>query len=411
MSEMDRIYNEPRNMFSRWGLQGNPFTESASSLGDLKLQKVFTGREDELKEVFTLFHGGERKRILVYGRVGIGKTAFIRQVLSYLRTKEEKDTLVAYITLPPNTDLATASFIALAREMKDDNWAQKQLNLLGLCSTIPPVQKRGKVKAGIPSVFEVEAEETSEPVPSPRFPALSFEDLLERALKKYKRVVIGIDDLDKQDPARVRELLRNDQGLLKSGAWFMLSGHPSGLTRDLVTSEMGLFDYKIELRKLNNEETKKMLINYLNSVRIQEIPHNDPEAVKPFTPETARNMCERSHGIPRWLNRFGNGILIKAITIGAEIITDEVLQQGVISIEKQLRGQQGLTPEDLYILDFVIERGGIDDAIELEELKKVKAETLSEILPILDKLVQYDLLQKVPSERVARYEPSPFLSR
>lgn len=325
MSEADRIFDELSNTLSRWGLDEIPFTESASSLGISQLREVFTGRTEELREVLTLFQGRERKRILVYGWVGIGKTAFILEVLSVLQRKA-KDTLATYISLPPETDLATAVLIALARKMEDDEWAQHQLNLMGLRPRRRPVQKTGKGKAGIASIG-IEAEETTVSVTSPRFPALSFEDLLERALKKYSRVVIAIDDLDKQDPARVRELLRNDQGLLKSGAWFMLTGHPSGLTRDILTSDLGLFDLAIELKPLDQATTFRMLVNYLNSARPKRARHNfdDPDAVRPFTPETARMLCERSDGVPRWLNRLGSYVLLKAATIGVDLVTDEVL--------------------------------------------------------------------------------------
>jgi hypothetical protein len=274
-----------------------------------------------------------------------------------------------------------------------------------------PVQKTGKGKAGIASIG-VEAEETTVPVTSPRFPALSFEDLLERALKKYSRVVIAIDDLDKQDPARVRELLRNDQGLLKSGAWFMLTGHPSGLTRDILTSDLGLFDLAIELKALDQATTYRMLVNYLNSARSKRIRYNfdDPSAVRPFTPETARILCERSDGVPRWLNRLGSYVLLKAATIGADLVTEDVLQQGLEYAARQLRGQSGLTAEDYYVLDLVLEKRTLsDETVTLTDLERLKVREFSEILPILEKLVQYDLLRRLPSERVAQYEPTPLL--
>ena len=410
MSEADGIFDELTDTLSRWGLDEIPFSESASSLGISQLREVFTGRTEELREVLTLFQGRERKRILVYGWVGIGKTAFILEILSVLQRKA-KDTLATCISLPPETDLATAALVALARKMEDDEWAQHQLNLMGLRPRKRPVQKTGRGKAGIASIG-VEAEETTVPVTSPRFPALSFEDLLERALKKYSRVVIAIDDLDKQDPARVRELLRNDQGLLKSGAWFMLTGHPSGLTRDILTSDLGLFDLAIELKALDQATTYRMLVNYLNSARSKRIRYNfdDPSAVRPFTPETARILCERSDGVPRWLNRLGSYVLLKAATIGADLVTEDVLQQGLEYAARQLRGQSGLTAEDYYVLDLVLEKRTLsDETVTLTDLERLKVREFSEILPILEKLVQYDLLRRLPSERVAQYEPTPLL--
>ncbi len=410
MSEADRIFDELSKTLSRWGLAEIPFSESASFLSHSQLREVFTGRTQELRQVLPLFQGRERKRILVYGRIGIGKTAFVLEVLGVLQRKA-KDTLAAYISLPPNADLGTAALIALARKMPDDEWAQHQLNLMGLCPKKRAVRKAGKVRAGIAGIG-LEAEEDTVPVTSPQFPSLSFEDLLDRALQKYERVVIAIDDLDKQDPARVRELLRDAQGMLKGGAWFILTGHPSGLTRDIITRELGLFDLAIELKELDQPTTYQMLLNYLNSVRQKNERRqiNDPLAFHPFTPQTADTLCQRSDGVPRWLNRLGSYVLIKAADLGANAITPDVLQHGFEYADEQLRGQPGLTPEDYYVLELVLEKSVVSDkTVTLPDLEKLRAREFSEILPILDKLVQYDLLRRLPIENETAYKATPLV--
>ena len=132
MNEADRLWDETEDIFSSWNLKEIPFSESASSLRS-NLDKVFTCRTEELKRIFNLLRGRDRKRILVYGPIGIGKTAFILEVLSVLRRKS-KDTLATYISLPSETNLATAALIALARSMPEDEWAQQLLNQMGLIS-------------------------------------------------------------------------------------------------------------------------------------------------------------------------------------------------------------------------------------------------------------------------------------
>jgi hypothetical protein len=410
MSPTDHIWDELDAAFSRWGLREIPFSESASELGKAQLHEVFTGREKELREVLSLFKGRERKRILVYGWIGIGKTAFIREVLGVLQRKS-KDTLATFINLPSETDLATAALIALARKMEDDEWAQHQLNQMGLRPRKPAYKRKEKVKAGI-QFIEGDRELETVPVNKPQFPALAFEDLLERALKKHKRVVIAIDDLDKQDPARVRELLKNAQGMLKGEAWFMLTGHPSGLTREFFLRELGIFDLAIELKQLDQATTYRMLFNYLNSARSRKNKYDpdDEKTFRPFTLETARLLCERSSGVPRWLNRLGNYVLLKAAELNAEAITPEVLQQGLEYADQKLRGQTGLTAQERYILELVLKKGILSDAnITLADLERVRAKEFSEILPILEKLIQLDLVQRLPTERAAEFEPTPML--
>jgi hypothetical protein len=412
MSEAERLWDEQDAIYSSWGLAEIPFSESASTLRQSQLGEVFTGRDQELRKVFNLLRGRERKRLLVYGWVGIGKTAFILEVLSVLRRKAQ-DALVSYISLPPESDLATAALIALAREMEDDEWAQHQLSRMGLRPRKRPVEKKSTIKAGISSTG-VETQEETVPISPAQYPTLSFEDLLERAFRKHSRVVIAIDDLDKQDPARVRELLRNAQGMLKGGAWFILTGHPSGLTRDILTQELGLFDLAIELPRLDQPTTYQMLVNYLNSARPKQDRRDlgDPRAVHPFTPETARLLCERSDGVPRWLNRLGIYTLLRAAELRAEMITPDVLHQGLEYADQQLRGQTGLTAEDYYVLDLVLEKGILSDAtVTLADLERVRAREFSEILPMLEKLVQLDLLRRLPTARATEYEPTPMMLR
>jgi len=305
MDEADSIWEESDDIFLYWKLHEIPFSESISTLNLPQLREVFTGRKNELREVFNLFRGRERKRILIYGWAGIGKTAFILEVLDVLHRKTE-NTLTAYISLPPETDLATAALIALAREMENDEWAQQQLNQMGLRPRKPIYIRKGKVKVGFP-IAGGEIEEEPASIVSPQFPTLCFEDLLERALDKHKRVVIAIDDLDKQDPARARQLLHDAQGMLKGQAWFILTGHPFGLTRDILLRERGLFDLTLKLEELDQPTTRRMLVNYLNSARIKSIHYDfdDLYAFHPFTQETACTLCERSMGVPRWLNRLG----------------------------------------------------------------------------------------------------------
>lgn len=133
---------------------------------------MFTGRSEELKRVFQLLLGRERKRILVYGWVGIGKTAFLLEVLAVLRCKS-KDTLTAYISLPPQTDLATAALIALAQEMKSDQWAQELLNQMGLIPKKELRKTKTKLEGKIGVLVEVEKKKSS-PLPPCNFPLSAF---------------------------------------------------------------------------------------------------------------------------------------------------------------------------------------------------------------------------------------------
>lgn len=235
--------------------------------------------------------------------------------------------------------------------------------------------------------------------------------LLDRALKKYPRgIVIAINDLDKQDRDRVRQLLHDAQGLLKGRAWFLLTGHPQGLTGDLLTSERGLFDLQLELKLLDEPTTYQMLINYLNSARI-DLDCNDPadpRSVLPFLPETAKQLCDLSKGHPRRLNRLGAAVLDTAISMECDRITPDVLQAGLKAANQQLQERAALEVKETMLLKLLQERGTLsDDSISLNDLQRLGVRSFVELFPMFDKIEQADLIQRKLDVPSVAYEPIP----
>jgi hypothetical protein len=414
MSSTDDIFDQLNNSYEQWGITQNPFTESPTANADdlplETLRKVFTGREREIKSVLNQLRSTSRKRVLIYGDIGIGKTALILSVLDVLQRKIP-NILTCYISLPMNTDLGTAALIALAREMPSNEWAQEALNQMGLKPAYQP-EKTGTTFKGGPGWASAERRSETIPVQKPQIPDLSFEDLLNKALEKFDRVIIAIDDLDKQDPARVKDLLLNAQGLLKGRASFMLTGHPSGLTEEILISQRGLFDLSQELRSLDFDTTKLMLLKYLNSVRpedqLQDI--GNPNAFYPLTLTATDLLCHQSAGVPRILNRFGNYILDEATQQNATSIDEKLAQEGIDRAKREFRDQANLNPREIILLDAISSQGLISDAsISFEELQRLQTKSFAELLPILEELERRDLIQKIPNDGATAYKLSPLL--
>ena len=392
------------------GLKEIPFTESPTDLRSEILGYIFTGRETELRQVFNQFQSRERRRILVSGHIGIGKSAFILEVLSVLRRKRPK-MLTTYISLPPHLDLATTALIALAKEMSHDDWAQRQLYQMGI-PTQKIVRKKSREVSG-QMVMGAKASEKDFPIMKPLYPSVSLITLLERAYNQYPDgIVIAIDDLDKQEPIQVRELMYEAQGILKGRAWFLLTAHPFSLADDLLTSERGLFDLQVPLDNLDQPTTYKMLINYLNSARINKADIcndiEDPRSVYPFTLETAKIFCQESLGKPRLFNRLGNAVLSAAADRGATQITNDILQAGLQVSAKRRQQQAALTLREEQVRQLLQEKGVLsDENISLAELEQLGCRSFVEILPILEKLEDADLAHQLHREGVKEYIDIP----
>jgi hypothetical protein len=343
---------------------------------------------------------------MVSGRIGIGKSAFVLEVLSVLDRKLP-DLLKTYISLPPNLDLATTALIALAKEMPEHEWAQRQLHQIG----IPPdmILKERSAEVGGNLGLSGKIAEKDLPTNQSLYPTFSFDALLDQAIEKYpKGVLIAIDDLDKQEPRRVRELMDNAQGMLKGRAWFMLTAHPTGISGDLLTSERGLFDLQLPLEELDQPTTYQMLINYLNSARINNdcTDPEDPRSVLPFLPETAKQFCQVSRGKPRLFNRLGNAVLSKATELQAEKITPEVLDQGLKAAQKTQLEQAALRVQEHRVLGLLQRQEELsDETIALEDLEQLGFRSYSEIVPILEKLEDSDLAHQLNREDEIAYAP------
>jgi len=407
MTTPDDIFKKSADGIRKLGLLQIPFTESP--VDNDTLDRIFTGREAELGKVFNLFQGSDRRRIYIYGRIGIGKTVFLLEVLSVLRRNLPK-MLTAYISLPASLDLATTALIALAKAMPDDEWAQRQLYQMGIPTN--KITKEKTTEANVSIGFGAKMSEKDLQVTKPLYPTISLETLLERAQEKYSDgVLIAIDDLDKQNPSVVRQLMHDAQGMLKGKAWFMLTGHPMGITRDLLTSERGLFDLQLPLEELDRPTTYKMLINYLNSKRIDNKCDDpqDPRSVLPFLPETAQKFCEVSLGKPRLFNRLGIIILNTAASLQAKIITPDVLAKGLKAAELSLLQKAALTAQEERVKAFLQEHGNIsDETISMEDLEQLGFRAYNEVLPILERLEESDLAHQLNRDDAKTFAPISF---
>ena len=402
---MSNIFAEEANKFERLGLRNMPFFETPVGNASV-VSSVFTGRDTELRQAARLLIGNERRRILVYGRIGIGKSAFLIKLLSELRDYR-KNMLVVQTSLEDD-DLAKTALIALAKAMPNDELARRDLYSMGINPENPFKKKTSEAGVKTPLVGTFAEEDTY--IPELKNPTANFDILLKRAQSQYKEgILIAIDDLDKKEPKRVRELMHNAQGLLKGNAWFVLTAHPTGITGDLLTSERGLFDLRLKLEELDPKTLYEMLINYLNSVRIGNSctdPEN-PDSVLPFLPDTAQRFCDESRGRPRLFNRLGLVVLNKALELGEDRITPDVLEAGIQSAYADFRERAALEVQTKKVLSLLERKGQLsDETITYDDLESLNFSSFSELVPYLERLEEVDLAYRRDREDATEYEPT-----
>ncbi|MDE5099601.1 MAG: ATP-binding protein, partial [Trichodesmium sp. St16_bin4-tuft] len=118
----------------------------------------------------------------------------------------------------------------------------------------------------------------------------------------------------------------------------------------------------------------------------------------------------RFEGIPRWFNRIASYVLLKAAELKAEKITLKVFEEGLEYVSQELRGHSELSPEDYYVFDLILEKRLLSDtSATMNDLKRMKVQEFRQVLPILDKLVQHDLVHRLPTDKSAEYQINSIL--
>jgi len=79
-------------------------------------------------------------------------------------------------------------------------------------------------------------------------------------------------------------------------------------------------------------------------------------------------------------------------------------------VREQLLNQSELSGEDYYVLELVLENRLLSyEKVTMDDLKRAKVQEFSQILPILDRLVQQDLVRRLPTDNAAEYQANPIL--
>lgn len=408
-----------------WGWKDTPPFRVEPPIDDARqLARLFTGRQAELSRVILPLYNG--RNILVRGMVGVGKSAFILRVLHELDAQakaagEKILPLYIYHFYGGNTDdfyrLVLYALSGILAD-KDDEAKGVQDALRGLKVTASR-SKGVSGKAGV-HIFQVaEAEvgievgrETSREFTLEN-PHYFVDEFLKRAIRRFGRLVIAVDDLDKARPENVRLVQTMLQGalpLLRSDKCaFILTGLTLPLAHmaafDLYGSMLGLFDEAIQLNVLSPDELRTIAIKTLNLVRRQ--GRDDPH---PFDEEAIAEAATRSHGIPRLFNVICARVLEQAALQEIEVIDKDAFAACYEAVQMGVSAE--VTPQMRSVLAIASRTpGGFSPEMPDEALDKLGFTTFVELMRLAEYLVANDLMIRQEYEGGVRYIVADLASR
>ncbi len=409
---MTSILIKEKKMLEMWDLDHLPFYPTPPE--DVEyFMKIFTGREREVEQAIqTLYHG---QNVLVRGMWGIGKTAFLIGTLENMRIEGESIDKKFYTSIIKDfkgdtcDDLYKAVLLSIADNLAnefDDEDAKDLVNNLVGHKTSRTSSETATAKGGlkIPTLAEVggQLEEKSEQMDSlDEIDTRHFLNIyIKKALKKYDKLIIAIDDLDKKSPNQVKVMLDEALSMIRDKRIsFLMTGRTLSISEDIYSSILGIQTETIILKEFDTDKLKVMARSYMNVART-----NNKTDFFPFDEEVIELIATKSLGIARQFMVVAERILFIAIR-------HEINKIDVASFEKCFSEVQNevslkLSPHMRHILYLAKQPSGLSEDISDSKLDELNVKTYIELLPELNELVQKDLLVKLDDGRSTRFEAS-----
>jgi Cdc6-like AAA superfamily ATPase len=394
MNHKKSILGKKTQLLKTWGLRENPPFRGVPSGDITELMKVFVNRESEMKRAILTLDDSEN--ILVRGMTGIGKTAFIMAVLYQMQqeVKELGEQLlpihIRQFVGGTRNEFYQVILYALAKKLSLSNnriTTGKNLGISGEMEVQATPLLKAKVGANVggdkSKVLEIE------------HPEHFVNELLDIAIKTYRRVVIAVDDLEKSsNQGSIKAMFESSLDLLRDHRCsFILTGRTLTILEDVYSSGLDIFNETIPLQPLSSHDLRLIAIRTLNLVRYEP----DDNHVYPFTEDVINIIASKSFGIPRQFILICGKLLKIAIENEIEELTEKQFQQTFEQLQEEIAAQE-VPPDIRRVLYLGLQQGGfsISKDTDLEAVFNVLGiTTLKQFVDFADNLVQQDLLQRL----------------
>jgi len=399
------------HLLQTWGLRDSPPFRGVPS-GDVeRLMQVFVNRDEEIQRAILTLDDGEN--ILVRGMTGIGKTAFI---MATLYEMEREANALGQPVLPihirqfaggSREEFYRVVLYAIAKQLGPRYKRAREIVRALTGEQITRGRSRGLsagIEVQVPQLFtakgggEIGRDESQ--VLRIEHPEHFVDELLNAALKKkYRRVIIAVDDIERcPNQGTIKTMLESTLDLIRDKRCaFILTGRTLTILEDVYATGLDIFNETIPLKPLSPDQLRLIAIHTLNLVR----HHPDETSVYPFTDGVIDMIASKSFGIPRQFILLCGKMLKLAVESGDQELTPQVFERLFEQYQDEL-ADSDMLPDIRRILYLGLQQGGfsISKHAELDQVFEILGiTTLHQFVDFADNLVQQDLLQRFKDDR------------
>lgn len=402
-----------KTTLTQWGLQENPFRATPPE-DPQKLAQIFYGRDQALELAIPALYEG--RNVLVRGAWGIGKTAFILNLIYQLQqevTALDEKMLVLYLGSVAGetiTDFYRTLLLAVADSLAEIDEEARDIchTILGFSIQRTKTTTEGKVNLWAVSVTKRQETPSTDVTPMANFdPYPLLMRLLKKAENHHSRLIIAIDDLDKKDSPIVQTILENSLDLFRQGEkrGFIMTGRGFTDLQEATLKALGIFSEDIPLETMSKEDLRQIVINYLDSAK-----ENPDNSIFPFTEDVINLITTYAQGIPRQLNEICEKVLRQAASAGYEIINMDSFNAVWQTIQEYFVNSLHSSPHIRRLLYVAYQSGGITEDIEDRYLDQLDVITFIELIPLLKIAETEGLLIRQDTTEGYRYLLSRFIN-
>ena len=363
-------------IFPKYGLKSNPyFIEALLVEGGTIPIETLVGREKEKQELHRLISLGGGQRIMVVGEAGVGKTSLV----NYIRAKAKK---ASYFS--PNNEIGIM-----------DNWKVNDVIINTLQAVYLELKNQDikitdpKLLLALEDLFELSRIVQDMDVDTEALMTINTQSLMEIFRKivneltnrGYRAIIIHYNNLDNiDDKEYLIRLLNNLRDFFNNThSIFIFIGDETLPSVINVKSRLRqIFTTPIKVPILDYEEVKNVIDIRLNELRLSEAN----TVIRPHSEDSLKLLYDLYQGnIRDILNSLSSSVNEKNVVTLSAVMTKQVLKEKATSlfIEK-------MSPTELKVLLYVLEKGSVNNKEIAENLKKLPQNISSYIYKLRDEL-------------------------
>lgn len=357
----DKQQSEFENIWARYGLRDSPYnTKALSLIGSFDIEKVFCGRERELKILGDRIFSSESSRTAIVGEVGTGKTTFANYLRWKLTRKNPKETkfLTTIEEIKVREDWDYNKFLRetlfeIYNSSKIFNWESQGIkiktleiikNNLDLFSDRSIELKDNELK------ISNQEQKIKNDIPAELLKNW-FSDLCEEIRGYNKILILHYNNLECLHPDRLTNLFMSIKEIIQipKTHWFFLGPTEILSTIENVPQIYSIFHNHLILEPLSDKEVLDIL-----DKRCRFLSEKGINYIKPYDEDTVKELHKKLNGNIRFIFK-----LLEDTTVCLSSATCKATIQEINAIQEREKEKilSRLNQNQNRMIALLIERG------------------------------------------------------